>query len=87
MPGLVPGIHVLTRCKDVDGRDEPGPPGEQHIDYTGMDITEGGSAIPYWMEDPFIAKEYTETLKRNGTVNRMDPQFYDKNYKGELPKE
>jgi hypothetical protein len=39
------------------------------------------------MEDPFIAKEYTEILKRNGTQNRMDPQFYDKNYKGELPKE
>ncbi len=31
---------------------EPGPPGEQHIDYTAMDIPEGGSAIPYWMEDP-----------------------------------
>jgi hypothetical protein len=24
MPGLVPGIHVLQRKKDVDGRDEPG---------------------------------------------------------------
>jgi hypothetical protein len=25
MPGLVPGIHVLTAMKeDVDGRDEPG---------------------------------------------------------------
>jgi hypothetical protein len=27
MPGLVPGIHALKnyrRCKDVDGRDEPG---------------------------------------------------------------
>jgi hypothetical protein len=26
MPGLVPGIHVLTACgeKDVDGRDKPG---------------------------------------------------------------
>jgi hypothetical protein len=27
MPGLVPGIHVLTanaRSKDVDGRDKPG---------------------------------------------------------------
>jgi hypothetical protein len=24
MPGLVPGIHVLFRCKkDVDGRDKP----------------------------------------------------------------
>jgi hypothetical protein len=25
MPGLVPGIHVLSDgCKDVDGRDKPG---------------------------------------------------------------
>jgi hypothetical protein len=66
---------------------EPGPPGEIHTDYTGMDIPEGGTAIPYWMEDPFIAREYTETLRRNGAENRMDPQFYDKSYKGELPKE
>ena len=66
---------------------EPGPPGEKHIDYTGMDINEGGSSIPYWMEDPYIAKQYVEMLEKNGAVNRMDPQFYDKNYKGELPKE
>jgi hypothetical protein len=38
------------------------------------------------MEDPFIAKEYGERLTREGVVNRMDSQFYDKNYKGELPK-
>ena len=42
---------------------EPGPPGEQHIDYTAMDIPEGGSAIPYWMEDPYIKKEYDERLR------------------------
>jgi quercetin dioxygenase-like cupin family protein len=66
---------------------EPGPPGETHIDYTGMDITEGGTAIPYWMEDPFIAKEYGEILKREGAANRMIADFYDKDYKGELPKE
>jgi hypothetical protein len=24
MPGLVPGIHVFLRAKDVDGRDKPG---------------------------------------------------------------
>ena len=35
---------------------EPGPPGEKHTDYTAMDIPEGGSAIPYWMEDPFISQ-------------------------------
>ena len=66
---------------------EPGPPGEQHIDYTGMDITEGGTAIPYWMEDPFIRAEYETTLNRNGAQNRMAPEFYDRGYKGELPKE
>jgi hypothetical protein len=28
MPGLVPGIHVLTlQIKDVDGRDKPGHDG------------------------------------------------------------
>jgi hypothetical protein len=39
------------------------------------------------MEDPYIAKQYVEMLEKNGAVNRMDPQFYDRNYKGELPKE
>ena len=66
---------------------EPGPPGEKHTDYTAMDIPEGGSAIPYWMEDPYLAKEYSETMKANGADNLMKPQYYDKNYKGELPKE
>jgi quercetin dioxygenase-like cupin family protein len=66
---------------------EPGPPGEQHIDYTAMDIPEGGSAIPYWMEDPFIKKEYDARLVDEGVENRMRPEYYDKNYKGELPKE
>jgi hypothetical protein len=27
MPGLVPGIHVLLLCQNVDGRDEPGHDG------------------------------------------------------------
>ncbi len=66
---------------------EPGPPGEPHIDYTAMDITEGGTSIPYWMEDPFVRKEYEATLQRVGAQNRMDPQFYDRSYKGDLPKE
>jgi hypothetical protein len=66
---------------------EPGPPGEQHTDYTAMDITEGGTAIPYWMEDRFIAKEFVRMLKQNGAENRMRPQFYEQDYTGELPKE
>jgi hypothetical protein len=66
---------------------EPGPPGETHIDYTAMDIPEGGSAIPYWMEDPFIKQEYDARLVRECVPNRMRAEYYDKNYKGELPKE
>jgi hypothetical protein len=52
-----------------------------------MDIPEGGSAIPYWMEDPYIKKEYDARLVDEGVENRMRPEYYDKNYKGELPKE
>ena len=66
---------------------EPGPPGEKHIDYTGMDIPEGGTSIPYWMEDPQVRKDYEALLERNGVENRMKPEYYDKNYLGELPKE
>jgi quercetin dioxygenase-like cupin family protein len=56
---------------------EPGPPGEAHIDYTGMDIDEGGTSIPYWMEDPFIRAEYEATLARAGVASRMDAQWYE----------
>ena len=52
-----------------------------------MDITEGGTAIPYWMEDRFIAKEFVRMLKQNGAENRMRPQFYEQDYTGELPKD
>ena len=57
---------------------EPGPPGEKHTDYTGMDIPEGGTAIPYWMEDPFISAEYEAKLKAEGVPSRMEPDFYKK---------
>jgi hypothetical protein len=65
---------------------EPGPPGETHIDYTGMDITEGGTAIPYWMEDPQVKKDWEAKIAENGVQSRMLPEFFDKNFKGELPK-
>ena len=40
--------------------------------------TEGGTAIPYWMEDPYIRAEYEATLKKNGVTCRMDPKWYEK---------
>lgn len=57
------------------GRDA-GPPGEKHTDYTAIDVHEGGTAIPYWMEDPFIRNEYATTLRKNKVPNRMDPDWY-----------
>ena len=65
------------------GRD-PGAPGEKHTDYTAMEIQEGGTAIPYWMEDPFLRAEYEQTLKANGVENRMDPKWYEKPAPGEV---
>jgi len=56
---------------------EPGPPGEKHTDYTAMELQEGGSAIPYWMEDPFLREEYAATLAKEGVPNRMDPKLYE----------
>jgi quercetin dioxygenase-like cupin family protein len=57
------------------GRD-PGPPGAPHIDYTAMDITEGGTSIPYHLEDPFIRQEYERTLAAEGVASRMEPALY-----------
>ena len=59
------------------GRD-PGAPGAKHTDYTAIDVNQGGSAIPYWMEDPYLREEYEAKLKENGVGNRMDPSWYEK---------
>ena len=59
------------------GRD-PGAPGAKHTDYTAMDITEGGTSIPYWMEDPHLRREYEATLSGHGIKTRMDPAWYQK---------
>ncbi len=66
---------------------EPGPPGEKQTDYTAIDIPEGGTAVPYYMEDPFLRKEYSEIMKTRGAENRMRPEYYEKDYQGLLPKE
>ncbi len=59
------------------GRD-PGAPGQKHTDYTAIDVNQGGTAIPYWMEDPYIRTEYEETLRQNGVPCRMDAKWYAK---------
>jgi mannose-6-phosphate isomerase-like protein (cupin superfamily) len=57
-------------------KDRPGVPGEKDTDEGAIDVTEGGTAIPYWMEDPFLREEYEATLKEAGVASRMDPSLY-----------
>lgn len=57
---------------------ERGRPGEKAIDYGAIHIEEGGTAIPYWDEDPFLRKEYQETLAKEGIVSKMEPSLYQK---------
>ena len=54
-----------------------GVPGEA-TDAGAIDIRDGGTAIPYEDEDPFIRKEYEATLNREGLAGRMNPEFYQR---------
>jgi mannose-6-phosphate isomerase-like protein (cupin superfamily) len=55
-----------------------GRPGEKAIDEGAIDIGDGGTAIPYWDEDPFIRGEYEQTLKREGVISRMDDSLFNR---------
>jgi hypothetical protein len=48
MPGLVPGIHVLSENAGVDGRDKPGhdeASGCLHIDCNGSSVFGGENEV------------------------------------------
>jgi quercetin dioxygenase-like cupin family protein len=55
-----------------------GRPGEQLMDYGAIDLSKGGSAIPYHQEDPAIRKEFEATLAKEGVKSRMNPEFYER---------
>jgi mannose-6-phosphate isomerase-like protein (cupin superfamily) len=57
-------------------KDKAGVPGEKDTDEGAIDVTEGGTAIPYWLEDPFLRKEYEATLKREGVASQMGDELY-----------
>ncbi len=61
----------------------PGRPGEKEKDLGAIDIRDGGNAIPYDEEDPYIRKEFEETLKSEGATMRMEPYLYEKPKEGE----
>ncbi len=53
-----------------------GAPGTKMNDYGAIDLREGGTAIGYDMEDPYLRKEFEETLKAEGADTRMEPELY-----------
>ena len=55
---------------------EAGLPGEDAIDRGAIDLSEGGSAIPYREEDPYIRKEYEEALAKEGVPSRMEEWMF-----------
>jgi quercetin dioxygenase-like cupin family protein len=58
-------------------KDKAGVPGEKDTDEGAIDVTEGGTALPYWLEDPFLRKEYEETLAKDGLKSKMEPELYE----------
>jgi quercetin dioxygenase-like cupin family protein len=53
-----------------------GRPGEQIADYGAIDLNKGGSAIPYYQEDPALREQFKERLAKEGVQSRMNPEFY-----------
>jgi mannose-6-phosphate isomerase-like protein (cupin superfamily) len=61
----------------------PGVPGEKLTDRGAIDIDEGGTAIPYSLEDPHIRAEYETARQANGSASAMDPHWYEPGVKTE----
>jgi mannose-6-phosphate isomerase-like protein (cupin superfamily) len=57
-----------------------GMPGEAVLDEGMIEIDKpGGTAIPYWMEDPHVRAEFAEAIALEGSENRMEDQFFERN--------
>ena len=55
-------VSALARPEQPARRARPGVRARQLMDYGAIDISKGGSAIPYHQEDPYLRKEFDETL-------------------------
>lgn len=53
-----------------------GAPGSKEIDYGAIDLRDGGTAVPYDIEDPYLRKEFEETLAQEGGKSRMEESLY-----------
>jgi quercetin dioxygenase-like cupin family protein len=65
---------------------KPGVPGEAITDRGAIDIKQGGDAIPYNEEDPYLRKEFEATLAQEGLTSRMNPQWYTQDPGDDQPK-
>ena len=43
-----------------------------------MDLPEGGTSIPYWMEDSYIREEFESLLESAGAKTQMEPETYER---------
>ena len=68
--GTMPGNPESGRQRELDDAKE-GEFVKQHAD-----ITDGGHAIPYYMEDPYVRQMFEEKLKEAGTVSTMPEEVY-----------
>jgi hypothetical protein len=55
------------------------------MDYGAIDVTKGGAAIPYYMEDPYLRKEFEAKLKADGKQSRMEDKWYQEGGAGDEP--
>ena len=69
-------LNRTTRLFPIRCTQQSGRAGEKAIGEGAIDIRDGGTAIPYDEEDPFIRAEYEETLKREGVTSRMADSLF-----------
>ena len=53
-------------------------PGENATDYGAIDVRDGGTAIGYDIEDPYLRTEFEEGLDSYGIKTRMESELYDR---------
>lgn len=68
--GAMPGNPESVASQENDLAQE-GDLIRQHAD-----ITDGGNAIPYHLEDPHVRREFEAKLKEEGAVSTMPPEVY-----------
>ena len=62
---------------------KPGRLGESKRDLGAIDVREGGNAVPYDMEDPFVRRQFEATLALEGAKTRMEDWLYETPKPGE----